>query len=356
MIGEGFIMLKVYSDVITFRGNHYDFGYMQGKRLKNSFILSNREKQWFSKKNYRFIIDVHHYKKVIELFAPYIWNELNGLADALNKSIEDAVREFGGYYLEYGKSGCSIFTGSNYMIRNYDNDPLSYEGRFVIYEPTDNGLATIGPSMQITGRTDGMNEKGLVMGYNFINRKQSNDGFMCNMIGRIVLETCATINEAVSLLKEIPHRHSFSYVLLDPNHEAVIVEASPREVIVRHDFVCTNHFEQLIDENRYRMDDSIRRKEIIKSKSEHIIDSIDAYRLMNDSNKGVFSTNYGAWSGTLHTTLLYPNELKIGIALGSDRLPFMFNFAKWLNGERLHVKRINGELNTNIPFVNMIKL
>ncbi len=96
-----------------------------------------------------------------------------------------------------------------------------------------------------------MNEKGLVIGYNFINRKQSRDGFFCNMIGRIVLEMCANINEAVSLLKEIPHRHSFSYMLLDPNGESCVVEASPRSVIVRDGNVCTNHFTSFTEENRY---------------------------------------------------------------------------------------------------------
>src|SRR5699024_7458937 len=136
-------------------------------------------------------------------------------ADALHKPIEDAIREFGGYYLEYGRSGCSILAQDNYMVRNYDNNPLSYEGRFLLYSPTDRGYATIGPSMQITGRTDGMNEKGLVLGYNFINRRQSKDGFMCNMISRIVLETCASVQDAVDLLKDIPHRHSFNYMLLD---------------------------------------------------------------------------------------------------------------------------------------------
>lgn len=85
--------------------------------------------------------------------------EINGLADALQWRTEDALREFGGHYVEYGRSGCSILADSQYLIRNYDSHPGSYEGRYMIYQPTDTGYAVIGPSMQITGRIDGINEK-----------------------------------------------------------------------------------------------------------------------------------------------------------------------------------------------------
>ena len=345
-------MVQVYSDIIQFQGNHYDFGYMQGELLNASPILAHRKKQWGAKKHH-FIIDENKFNHVIRKFAPGIWDEIQGLADALGWHMNDAIREFGGYYLEYGRSGCSIFTGSDYMIRNYDNHPQSYEGRYMIYKPSDYGYATIGPSMQITGRTDGMNEKGLAMGYNFINRKNSDDGFVCNMIGRIILETCANVQEAIARLKEIPHRNSFSYVLLDPSGETFIVEASPKAVEIRQSNVCTNHFEKLTKENRYRMDDSHRRQQVIKQQQNSITDAHEAFRMMNDTDKGVFSNKYDAWAGTLHTATYFPKEIKVGFALGGDQLPLLLDFNDLLQSKKTNTKQIKGSLDTESLFVNM---
>lgn len=347
-------MKSVYSDVVQFRGNHYDFGYMQGELLKDSPILPNRKKIWETKfKLNHFMTDEMEVKRLILQFSPGIWDELNGLADSLKMKMSDAITEFGGYYLEYGNSGCSIFTGSDYMIRNYDNAPLSYEGRYVLYQPTDRGYATIGPSMQITGRTDGMNEKGLSMGYNFINRLRGNDGFVCNMIGRMILENCANVEEAISLLEEIPHRHSFSYAVLDQSGKSLIVEVSPREVFVHESNICTNHFKKLTHENRYQMVDSLQRYEAIERQESNIIDPYQAFRMMNDIDKGVFSKKYEASSGTLHTAAYFPKKIEAWLALGGDRLPLTFDFDHWLKGGNENVKRIKGELETNLPFVNM---
>jgi len=345
-------MISVHSDIIQYKGSHYNFGYMQGKQLRNSPILAHRKKLWGPRKNRHFLINKRAFKKIIHSFFPSMWNEIVGLADGLKCSIEEAIIEFGGYYLEYGKSGCSIFTTEQYMVRNYDNHPETYEGRYVIYEPTDHGYTTVGPSMQITGRTDGMNEKGLVMGYNFINRKKSDDGFLCNMIGRMILELCADVDEAISLLKEIPHRHSFSYVLLDPFHKPLIVEASPRRVSVREGSICTNHFKHLTEENRYRMDDSKAREDTMNMKQKHIHDPLNAFKLLNDPNQGVFSRKYGAYAGTLHTAIYLPSERKAGIALGENKYPLIFNIDELLKQKHIRAKRIKGRIRANMPFIN----
>ncbi|RLQ93785.1 C45 family autoproteolytic acyltransferase/hydolase [Falsibacillus albus] len=343
-------MKKIHSNVIQFRGTHMDFGYMQGQRLKDSLAVINRENQWKVRKP-RFSIDEAEAKDAIIKFAPGIWEELLGLQEALEWPMEKVLKEFGGYRLDYVKSGCSIFTGEDYLIRNYDYHPKTYEGRYVLFQPTDQGYAIIGPSQRVTGRMDGMNEKGLAVGYNFMHRKNPGDGFICCMIGRLILESCANVQEAVEMLKEIPHRHSFSYVVFDRSGETYVVETSPRKVAVRQSQACTNHFELLTEENRNHLVDSKRRLEAMQENGAS--EASDAFRMMNDRNKGVFSDLYSSWAGTIHTSAYFPNELRAWMALGGDREPVELDFGKWLKGEDLDIDRLTGEVDTDIPFLHM---
>ncbi|WRP07749.1 C45 family peptidase [Rossellomorea aquimaris] len=343
-------MKTIHSDVIQFRGSHYDFGYMQGLRIKDSITVRNRENQWKVRKP-RFSINIEEAKQAIVKFAPGVWNELIGLQEALRWSMERVLQEFGGYRVEYTKSGCSIMTGEHYLIRNYDYHPKTYEGRYTFFQPTDGGYSVIGPSQRVTGRMDGMNEKGLAIGYNFMHRKNPGDGFICCMIGRLILESCGDVSEAVEMLKEIPHRHSFSYVVYDRSGETFIVETSPRGVEIRQSNACTNHFEVMTHENRNHLVDSKRRLSIIQSKQ--ATDAHEAFRLMNDTDKGVFSDLYGSWAGTIHTSAYFPNEMKAWFSLGGDREPVVFDFARWLEGEDVVLEKIIGEVDTDIPFVHM---
>jgi predicted choloylglycine hydrolase len=200
---------------------------------------------------------------------------------------------------------------------------------------------------------DGMNEKGLVIGYNFMNRKNPGDGFICCMIGRLIVESCADVQEAVAMLKEIQHRHSFTYVVYDKSGSTYIVETSPRNVAVRTSNACTNHFEIMKNENRNHLIDSKRRLEVIQDHEGKLASAYDAYRLFNDTNQGVFSDLYSSWAGTIHTSAYLPKEMKAWIALGGNQEPTSIDFAKWLEGEDVKLGRINGVIDTDIPFVHM---
>ncbi|MGI2329477.1 C45 family autoproteolytic acyltransferase/hydolase [Planococcus sp. YIM B11945] len=348
-------MKTIHSDIIQFRGDHFQFGYMQGKKLKDSVTLENRQKDWQIKRA-RFIIDVPETEAMFKRFAPGIWDEFLGLQAALELPMEDVLRNFGGYRIDALPSGCSIFTGEDFLVRNYDFHPQTYEGRFVVFQPTDSGYAVIGPTSRITGRMDGMNETGLALGYNFIHRKKPGDGFVCYMISRIILETCATAEEAVALLETIPHRGSFSYVVLDASGETFIVESSPRSVDVRKAAVCTNHFEIHQQENRNYLKDSYARLDAIAAQSDSATDAHQAFRLFNDTEKGVFSKLYKSWAGTIHTSAYFPKEKKMWFALGGNQEPRVFDFASWLEGEAVEPEQITGEIDTAIGFAHMDKI
>ncbi|WP_053220105.1 C45 family autoproteolytic acyltransferase/hydolase [Virgibacillus senegalensis] len=345
-------MKQIYSTIIQFRGSHYEFGWKQGEELKDSLTVKNREKQWKVRKP-RFTVDEEEAKQAINRFAPGVWQELLGLRDSLEWPMQQVLMEFGGYRVEYEKSGCSIVTGDNFLVRNYDYHPKTYEGRYVMFQPTDGGYAIVGPSQRITGRPDGINEKGLILGYNFMHRKKPGNGFICAMIGRLVLESCANVKEAVAMLKEIPHRHSFSYIVYDASGETFVVEASPRGIEVRQSKVCTNHFEIMKQENRNYLVDSERRHRIIEGERHSFKDGYDAFRLMNDSDKGVFSDQYRNWAGTIHTSAYFPREMKAWFALGGNQEPTELDIKAWLEGSNYPAEQIIGEVDTDIPFVHM---
>lgn len=348
-------MKQIYSDLVQYRGSHYDYGVMQGKLLKESLIIQNWTKQWRIK-NPRITIEKNEVETVIKSFAPGIWEELVGLQDALKWPMNEILRYFGGYHLDYIKSGCSIFTGTDYMIRNYDYHPKTYEGRYMLFQPTDRGYATIGPSQNITGRMDGMNEKGLSIGYNFIHHKKPQKGFISNMIARIILENCVNVSEALSMLKEMPHRHSFNYVILDESEETFIVEASPRGIEIRQSNICTNHFDILTDENRHHLEDSMNRFEAIHREEDKIQHVSDAFRLLNDDDKGIFSKNYRSSAGTIHTAAYLPRQRQAWFAIGGNQKPFKIKFRNWLHGENIATKRMHGEIDTDIPFLHIDKI
>ncbi|RQW21808.1 acyl-CoA--6-aminopenicillanic acid acyltransferase [Bacillus sp. C1-1] len=345
-------MKEIYSNIIQFRGDHETFGYEQGMEIKASLITKNRSNQWNVRKQ-RFSIDVNEAEREISAVSKGIWQELLGMQQALEWSMEEVLKEFGGYRVPYLKSGCSIATGDHYLIRNYDYHPKTYEGRYTLFKPTDGGLAVAAPSQRITGRMDGMNEAGLAMGYNFMNRKKPGAGFICCMIGRFILETCETVDQAVTLLKSIPHRHSFSYIVYDQSGRTVIIEATPREVAIRSSTRCTNHFETLVSENRHHLVDSTRRLDVLKKNQQTAMSAKEAYHLFNAANNGLFSDLYDSWAGTIHTSVYFPSSLQAWFTLGPDQEPTRIDFKKWVEGVPIALGQITGTIDTNVPFLHM---
>ena len=73
----------------------------------------------------------------------------------------------------------------------------------------------LGTSDLLWGLLDGMNEDGLAVSLTFGGRQDVGDGFGIPLVLRYVLETCATVGQAVSALQRIPVSQSYNVALVD---------------------------------------------------------------------------------------------------------------------------------------------
>ncbi|EKU45607.1 C45 family autoproteolytic acyltransferase/hydolase [Staphylococcus massiliensis] len=345
-------MQNVKVDIQTHRGSHYDLGVETAKWMEQTRMLRNREKEW-KKRNPRFDIDINETFDIYQHFAPQIWEEIMALRDVLNIPTKQAILNFAHYrFTDLKDSGCTVYVGDDYLVRNYDYHPATYDGRYLLFQPNDGGYAQIGPISRITGRMDGMNEHGLVMAYNFMHRKKPQNGFVCYMIGRLILELCKDVNEVIAFLKTLPHRSSFSYIVQDKQLNHAIVEVTPRGVEVRNHQTCTNHFEILTHENRNYTKES---KERLAQLHEHLKEphqQFNVYRMFNDPKYNLYSKLFKSWSGTIHTSMYEPTRLKAWFGLGENSTPTSIDFKSWLNGHPLTIDHFEGVIETDITFAS----
>src|SRR5699024_3460028 len=143
-----------------------------------------------------------------------------------------------------------------------------------------------------------------------------------------------------------------SIIVMYEKKYTYVVESSPRSISVRKANVCTNHFEKLTDENRRYLIDSYQPLEAMQHQQKVINDAEQAFRLLNDTDRGGSSDQYKNWTGTIHTSAYSPKRKQAWFALRGDREPFVIDFSAWLKGKNLKTNRIWGEVNTELPFAH----
>src|SRR5699024_5787586 len=97
------------SDVLQFRDTHYEFCIYQGKKLRHSPTLENRQRLFKKREHRHFQTDKSLTMDHLSALSPKLIDEIQGLSDALKMPIDDAYKYFGGYYLELVRRGCSIY-------------------------------------------------------------------------------------------------------------------------------------------------------------------------------------------------------------------------------------------------------
>lgn len=140
--------------------------------------------------------------------------------------------------------GCSLAAvakaGDVRLVRNYDLSPDLNEG--LLLHSAWTGRRVMGMVEFLWGLSDGINDAGLCVALAFGGRSEVGRGFGVTTILRYVLETCATVDEAVTVLERVPSHMAYNIVLADASGRTASVELAPGGGAKRMPVaIATNH-------------------------------------------------------------------------------------------------------------------
>ncbi|MFQ6124334.1 MAG: C45 family autoproteolytic acyltransferase/hydrolase [Candidatus Heimdallarchaeota archaeon] len=226
---------------INLNGTYYEMGVFYGKILKESgFKLPT-----FSNKEIQFALRC---KDHVETVFPGYVEEIRGIADTAKLQFEGLCA----MTLKIPNSipNCSILAVTDgeqtFLGRNYDMYYSFKEEGLAESYFTDpyNGFKSVGHTDIFVGREDGVNEKGLGVAMSGITA-YFEPGIAFWVAIRYLLDNCATVQEGINFLTDIPHYCTMTFLLADPTGDMVVIEASPKQIAVRkpkNDYiVSTNH-------------------------------------------------------------------------------------------------------------------
>jgi predicted choloylglycine hydrolase len=330
-------------DILQLRENPYQNGVRLGKYIKVKPILQTFKRMTKPE------IDCTNMKSIYRQLAPHLIEELQGVADGLGIPYPKAYAMFSGYDVpKTDAMGCTAMATNDFYVRNYDFTPEIYDSVFTLNQSSST-LATAGYNLQLIGRHDGVNEHGLVAGLHFVSQEDYQEGISAWLSLRMLLDSCSTVDEAVTMLKEIPHAACYNFSLADAGGYKVVVEASPKVVKVREDrefLSCVNHFQMLEMQqyNRENIDRSMKRNALLKEYQDNLLDQDEWFNLFRDKDSPLFFQEYNNLFGTLHTFSYSYEDTRILTTIAQSETILDFHFHDWVKGQNINQDRMVGTI------------
>lgn len=337
----GIIVLNFTVDVLQMRDANFNIGLKMGKHIKNSSLLKTFES--ITKPE----IDEQSMKSIFLNFAPHLLDELEGLSQGLEIPYHQATALLSGYDMpKVGALGCSAMMMDDYYVRNYDFSPDLYDGLFSLIQP-GSSFATAGYNLQLIGRHEGVNQEGLVAGLHFVSNYGYTKGVSAWTATRMILDCCATTEEAVHMLKEIPHAACYNFSLGDKQGNHAVVEASPDNVGVRRDssvLSCVNHFqeEKLQNKNKPSIEHSVKRDHHLVDLASQSKTHLEMFNYFKDIRSPLFFTDYDDLFGTLHTFSYSYHDSRILTSIAQSEQVLDVNFQGWVEGKNIVENTLKG--------------
>lgn len=203
--------------------------------------------------------------------------------------------------------GCSIAAledgGAVRLVRNYDLSPDLNEGLLLRSEWT--GRPVMGMVEFLWGLSDGVNANGLSAALAYGGRSAVDRGFGVTTIMRYVLETCATVSEAIAVLRRVPSHMAYNIVLADRHGDTATVElAAGGGARILRPAIATNHQHGTALADNAAFTRTVERLSRLK----RLVGARVSLRALSDAflEAPLFQRNYDAGFGTLFTAIYDP--------------------------------------------------
>lgn len=199
---------------IVLEGKHYDIGKKRGEHIAAHSPLL---KPWLmSRPEGVAELTAEEAEAKCALFDRYstgLGEEIRGLADGLGIALQELGNVLNGYANRL-PCACSVIgiaadkttDGHAYIGQSYE---YGYEDEYAFaIQRAEGSYAHMGFSFYQAGRFDGINEKGLCVAITCLDFAEPSageaEGFSFPFVVRILLDTCATTDEAIAKMRTLP--------------------------------------------------------------------------------------------------------------------------------------------------------
>lgn len=269
-------------------------------------------------------------------FDPGLLQEMKGFSKATGIPFKDVVVKLSTYgFHAVAPGSCTQLavlperTVSHHTLvgRNYDflDLKLLVQYRLVTVHPIKE-KHTVGTALYYFGRYEGMNSDGLYVGISSaVGKGRNDDGFFFPIIVRILLDQCQNADEAIAMIKRIPHQGTTNFLIADPR-KAVVAEVSAPKVRIRqpaHGYiVTTNHYvlPEMKSEQAFLSKNSLDRYRFASSQIEQVetVDLAEIKKILSShAPHGVCDHEYLFLHGTLWSAAFDLNNREVYYALGA---------------------------------------
>lgn len=206
---------------VRIAGNRRQVGLALGKLARPLMsVYLAQSSTWEALRRWRDHPYVDELAQHAQASLPAIWEELEGMAEGLRMPVKDVLLwNCRGDLLHSTADGCTTVAlksadGARWIGHNEDGDPYLYGRCHLVDVALDDapGYVSFYYPGSLPGHTFGANRVGLVQTINNLRTRQRHPGVPRMFLARAVLD-CTTLDEAIALLRDLPHSGGFHHTL-----------------------------------------------------------------------------------------------------------------------------------------------